>query len=108
MCSKWKRGLRKQGGPHDGFSNMMRTKIVNNATLYATLEIDTFEKRIKKMLFGFLLKELIIYTLIDKGREFALRIEYMQKRLRDKYNTRDDKVEVLENRWDQLMASITS
>ena len=60
------------------------------------------------MLFGFLLKELIIYTLIDKGREFALRIEYMQKRLRDKYNTRDDKVDVLENRWDQLMANLTS
>jgi len=60
------------------------------------------------MLFGFLLKELIIYTLIDKGREFALRIEYMQKRLRDKYSTRDDKVEVLENRWDQLMANLTS
>ena len=56
---------------------MMRTKILNNATLYANFKFDTFEKRIKKMLFGFLLKELIIYTLIDKGREFALRVSYM-------------------------------
>ena len=46
-------------------------------TLQANFKIDVFDKRIRKMLFGFLLKELIIYTLIDKGREFALRIEYM-------------------------------
>tara|TARA_B110000285_G_scaffold115543_1_gene130956 strand:+ start:387 stop:569 length:183 start_codon:yes stop_codon:yes gene_type:complete len=59
------------------------------------------------MLFGFLLKELIIYTLIDKGREFAMRIEYMQRRLRDKYNTRDDKVEVLVSKWEMLMSQIS-
>lgn len=58
------------------------------------------------MLFGFLLKELIIYTLIDKGREFARRIRFMQKRLREKCATKDGKVEVLETRWDKVVSDI--
>lgn len=75
--------------------------------LTAVTRMDIYDKRIRKMLFGFLLKELIIYTLIDKGREFAMRIEYMQRRLRDKYNTRDDKVEVLVSKWEILMSQIS-
>jgi len=105
IWTKWKRSLKRQGGPADGFSNLMRSNMKNQFSLQATSKMATYEKRIRKMLFGFLLKELIIYTLIDKGREFALRIEYMQKRLRDKHATKDDgKVEVLVNRWDLLLA----
>lgn len=58
---------------------------------------------LKKVMEQFLIKKMFINELLQKGRNFHMRIKYIKRKFKDQYETRDEKLRVLKRLWDKML-----
>jgi hypothetical protein len=96
IARAWRKSIRRNGGT---LEIMIQNKAKIQFSFYANALASNVKKRSKVMLLGFLTK----FEFTSRMRVLEHLVVFMQKKILNRYNTREAKLEILENCWNKFL-----